>query len=169
MYGTGRLGTIDLWLIAWLVYWVIHSHPQSFAWLIDWLTWLSPWNDQQKSSAKFQLWTEEMSLVIDRFTELTPYKQFYARYLKGNLPCILSSTFTANWPCVLHWTSADGRLLLDVLASSYGDADVPVVDCNAQSKYGSVHVSTEKFRDYLEYLRVKETRVGYLKDWHFQR
>ncbi|OQV23041.1 JmjC domain-containing protein 4 [Hypsibius exemplaris] len=109
---------------------------------------------------------------IDRITTSIPYSEFYRRYLIENRPCILSDTFTASWSSRTEWVSADGTLDLDFLVSHYGPSEVPVTQCEDQTEYGAAKSTREKFRDFVEYLKMAAiNRPGcrYLKDWHFQR
>ncbi|GAV08163.1 hypothetical protein RvY_17895 [Ramazzottius varieornatus] len=104
--------------------------------------------------------------------ESCSYADFYEGYLQRNEPCVFTKELTEDWPCGKEWTLPTGECDLDKLSSLYGECDVPVTDCDSQGGYGEAQTSTEKLRDFLNYMRKpasERTSCRYLKDWHFYR
>ncbi|XP_072034844.1 2-oxoglutarate and iron-dependent oxygenase JMJD4-like [Amphiura filiformis] len=110
---------------------------------------------------------------VDHITERISYQDFFVKYLLPNRPCLLSSYVTAKWRSVKEWVKEDGQPNLDFLASNFGDALVPVADCNKVQYYAQPKTDM-KLVNYIEYWKDHiskghKSKEGclYLKDWHF--
>ncbi|XP_043831308.1 2-oxoglutarate and iron-dependent oxygenase JMJD4 isoform X2 [Dromiciops gliroides] len=100
------------------------------------------------------------------------YLDFFKGYLLPNFPCVFSSAFTQGWGSRKYWVTQDGKPNFDHLLRNFGDAVVPVANCNVQ-EYNSNPKEQILLRDYISYW--KEYIEGnhsspkgclYLKDWH---
>ncbi|XP_001376273.2 2-oxoglutarate and iron-dependent oxygenase JMJD4 [Monodelphis domestica] len=103
------------------------------------------------------------------------YLDFFKGYLLPNLPCVFSSSFTKSWGSRKYWVTQDGKPNFDHLLGNFGDAIVPVANCNIQ-EYNSNPKEQIPLRNYISYW--KEYIQGnysspkgclYLKDWHLYR
>jgi len=104
------------------------------------------------------------------------YSEFFTRFLLRNVPCVLSESFTKNWPCRQDWTKIDKdgsnqkapdlEFFVNIVPKSL---HVPVSDCS--SREFNAHCSQDmKFSEYHNYWnQTPRNECKYLKDWHFQR
>lgn len=112
--------------------------------------------------------------VVD---EESPYEQFFARFIAGNVPCLIRvESLTSGWCSSADWASSGGKncnvdFFLKILPP---DLKVPVADCD--SKYFNSQEKLELTLDeYVKYWHGRRhdqqtaSRCLYLKDWHFRR
>ncbi|XP_039769935.1 2-oxoglutarate and iron-dependent oxygenase JMJD4 isoform X2 [Ornithorhynchus anatinus] len=78
------------------------------------------------------------------------YWDFFRGYLLPNLPCLFSADFTEGWGSRRRWVTADGRPDFDYLLRRFGDAVVPVADCDAR-EFDANPKERMPLRDYLAY------------------
>ncbi|XP_070570490.1 2-oxoglutarate and iron-dependent oxygenase JMJD4-like [Ptychodera flava] len=107
-------------------------------------------------------------------TEIS-YDEFFMDYMLANKPCMFRSFVTANWKSRAEWVADDGMPNFDFLEEKFGDATVPVADCESK-QYDAQTKQDMTLRDYLLYLRTlissqydTNMKCLYLKDWHFNR
>ncbi|KAK4304391.1 hypothetical protein Pmani_023660 [Petrolisthes manimaculis] len=105
--------------------------------------------------------------------DVIEYDRFFREYLERNRPCVLASHFTEGWRARSDWVrSSDNTPHVQHLLQHFGEADVPVADCD-QKHYDSQQKKTYKLNDYIEYWNgLRKLSCGkklclYLKDWHF--
>ncbi|XP_064112142.1 2-oxoglutarate and iron-dependent oxygenase JMJD4-like isoform X1 [Macrobrachium nipponense] len=107
-----------------------------------------------------------------RLTQPISYDDFFREFLEKNKPCVFSSEFTREWRARSDWVTPIGIPDVQYFVEQFGDADVPVADCD-QKHYDSQEKKTYKLKDYIHYWNgLRETSCGknqclYLKDWHF--
>ncbi|XP_054167336.1 2-oxoglutarate and iron-dependent oxygenase JMJD4-like [Oppia nitens] len=112
---------------------------------------------------------------IARVDPNTSYQDFYNEFLVKNKVCICEG-LTTDWRSRTEWLTKDGTPDLDVLSNLFGDAMVPVADC--QTKYYNSNAKQEMiFNDYIDYWKRVQSidyhysdndmKILYLKDWHF--
>ncbi|XP_068091278.1 2-oxoglutarate and iron-dependent oxygenase JMJD4 [Hyperolius riggenbachi] len=103
------------------------------------------------------------------------YHQFFHKYMLGNTPCLFSSKFTKTWGSREFWVTADNKPNWDHLLQNFGEAIVPVANCDVKA-YNSNPKEHIPLREYIAYWREytendSQSPRGclYLKDWHMQR
>lgn len=110
--------------------------------------------------------------AFPRVTEPLSYDEFFREYLEKNRPCVFSARFTEGWRTRRAWVAADGTPDVDYLARHFGEAKVPVANCD-QKHYDSQEKKTYTLQEYIQYWKnARESSEGkklclYLKDWHF--
>ncbi|XP_075444133.1 2-oxoglutarate and iron-dependent oxygenase JMJD4 isoform X2 [Ascaphus truei] len=103
------------------------------------------------------------------------YSTFFHRHLLANSPCLFSAKFTQSWGSRKTWVTADNKPNWDHLLRTFGDAIVPVANCEVK-EYNSNPKEQIPLREYISYWR-GYTENGcqspkgclYLKDWHMKR
>ncbi|KAM5157629.1 2-oxoglutarate and iron-dependent oxygenase JMJD4 isoform 1-T3 [Mantella aurantiaca] len=103
------------------------------------------------------------------------YHQFFHKYMIGNVPCLFSAKFTETWGSRKFWVSAGNEPNWDHLLQNFGDAAVPVANCDVK-EYNANPKEQIPLREYIAYWReyrknAYQSSKGclYLKDWHMQR
>ncbi|KAM9101973.1 2-oxoglutarate and iron-dependent oxygenase JMJD4 [Sarcophilus harrisii] len=103
------------------------------------------------------------------------YPDFFKGYLLPNVPCVFSSAFTQDWGSRKSWVTREGKPNFDHLLGSFGDASVPVANCNVQ-EYNSNPKEHIPLREYISYWKdyihgnySSPKGCLYLKDWHLCR
>ncbi|XP_050710936.1 2-oxoglutarate and iron-dependent oxygenase JMJD4-like isoform X1 [Eriocheir sinensis] len=100
------------------------------------------------------------------------YEEFFREYLERNVPCVLSEGFTSGWRARRAWVTKAGAPDVDHLLHHFGEAKVPVADCD-QKHYDSQEKKTSTLQEYIHYWNgLRKSSEGkqlclYLKDWHF--
>ncbi|KAL7975829.1 hypothetical protein Chor_005776 [Crotalus horridus] len=107
--------------------------------------------------------------------ETFSYADFFKDYLIPNDPCIFSAKFTEGWASRRKWVTPDGKPNLDYLLRTFGEAVVPVANCDAK-EYNCNPKEHLKLKEYINYWKehIKKSYRSargclYLKDWHLQR
>ncbi|XP_018426430.1 PREDICTED: jmjC domain-containing protein 4 [Nanorana parkeri] len=107
--------------------------------------------------------------------ETFSYHQFFHQYMIGNSPCLFSSKFTESWGSRRSWVSADNEPNWNHLLRNFGDAAVPVANCDVK-EYNANPKEQVPLREYIEYWRECRENASpsprgclYMKDWHMQR
>ncbi|KFV49392.1 JmjC domain-containing protein 4 [Tyto alba] len=108
---------------------------------------------------------------VDSFT----YSDFFRDYLIPNHPCIFSAKFTEDWGSRRNWVTWDGKPNFDHLLQKFGEAVVPVANCDVK-EYNSNPKEQLPFKEYVSYWKeyikngYRSSRgCLYLKDWHLSR
>ncbi|XP_019363582.1 PREDICTED: jmjC domain-containing protein 4 [Crocodylus porosus] len=103
------------------------------------------------------------------------YSDFFRDYLIPNHPCILSSKFTEGWGSRRNWVTRDGKPNFDYLLQTFGEAVVPVANCEVK-EYNANPKEQIPFKEYVSYWKEHIARnyssprgCLYLKDWHLYR
>ncbi|XP_029444137.1 2-oxoglutarate and iron-dependent oxygenase JMJD4 [Rhinatrema bivittatum] len=103
------------------------------------------------------------------------YSEFFRRFLLPNSPCVFSARFTESWGSRRCWVTQDDRPNFDHLLQNFGDAIVPVANCDVK-EYNSNRKEQIPLRDYITYWKdyIKSNYCSpkgclYLKDWHMHR
>ncbi|MBN3324130.1 JMJD4 protein, partial [Atractosteus spatula] len=103
------------------------------------------------------------------------YSKFFKNYLLPNHPCVFSTKFTEDWSCRKHWVTEEGKPNFQRLLQDYGDALVPVANCNVK-EYNANPKQIMPFKDFVAYWKEyiqngHSSNKGclYLKDWHMDR
>ncbi|XP_040405598.1 2-oxoglutarate and iron-dependent oxygenase JMJD4 isoform X2 [Cygnus olor] len=111
---------------------------------------------------------------IDKVESFT-YSDFFRDYLIPNHPCIFSAKFTDGWGSRRNWVTWDGKPDFDHLLQKFGDAIVPVANCDVK-EYNSNPKEQLPFKEYINYWKeyIKNDYRSsrgclYLKDWHLSR
>ncbi|KAF8320329.1 Clavaminate synthase-like protein [Clavulina sp. PMI_390] len=99
------------------------------------------------------------------------YDEFLNSYLLANKPCILSSSFTANWPCRRKWTLLPGVPNWQFLQQTYGVQTVTVADCATRdfSDQKREEMLLSQAIERLQIARDGRLDIPYIKDWHLVR
>ncbi|KAI0523165.1 hypothetical protein KFK09_005557 [Dendrobium nobile] len=107
------------------------------------------------------------------------YADFVDRYLKNNLPVVLTDLMD-GWQACTDWVTADGRPNIRFFADHFGKSMVQVADCCKRvfTDQKRVEMSVSEYTDY--WLSISSTKCNkvansnggtesllYLKDWHF--
>uniref|UniRef100_A0A8D0G2C5 2-oxoglutarate and iron-dependent oxygenase JMJD4 n=1 Tax=Sphenodon punctatus TaxID=8508 RepID=A0A8D0G2C5_SPHPU len=107
--------------------------------------------------------------------ELFSYADFFKDYLIHNDPCIFSAKFTEGWASRRKWVTKDGKPNFDHLLQTFGEAVVPVANCDVK-EYNSNPKEQIKLKEYISYWKeyIKKSYRSpkgclYLKDWHLHR
>ncbi|XP_030045757.1 2-oxoglutarate and iron-dependent oxygenase JMJD4 [Microcaecilia unicolor] len=107
----------------------------------------------------------------DSFT----YSEFFRRFLLSNSPCVLSARFTDGWGSRRCWVSPRGKPNFDHLLQNFGDAIVPVANCDVK-EYNANPKEQIPLREYITYWKdyIQNNYCSpkgclYLKDWHMHR
>ncbi|XP_015269597.1 PREDICTED: jmjC domain-containing protein 4 isoform X2 [Gekko japonicus] len=107
----------------------------------------------------------------DTFT----YADFFKDYLIPNDPCVFSAKFTEGWGSRRKWVTPDGKPNFDYLLRTFGEAVVPVANCDVK-EYNSNPKEHLKLKEYISYWKehIKKNYRSprgclYLKDWHLHR
>ncbi|XP_065222081.1 2-oxoglutarate and iron-dependent oxygenase JMJD4 [Planococcus citri] len=101
------------------------------------------------------------------------YNEFFNNHLLSNTPCIIRNS-TKRWKCSSLWVK-NCKPDIDYLNSKYGEAEVPVANCN-EKYFNAQSKCCMKFSQFADYWK-KFIENGYpssepclyLKDWHFTR
>ncbi|XP_049654835.1 2-oxoglutarate and iron-dependent oxygenase JMJD4 isoform X2 [Accipiter gentilis] len=108
---------------------------------------------------------------VESFT----YSDFFRDYLIPNHPCIFSAKFTEDWGSRRNWVTWDGKPNFDHLLQKFGEAVVPVANCDVK-EYNSNPKEELPFKEYIKYWKeyIKNDYRSsrgclYLKDWHLSR
>ncbi|XP_075000478.1 2-oxoglutarate and iron-dependent oxygenase JMJD4 isoform X3 [Calonectris borealis] len=108
---------------------------------------------------------------VESFT----YSDFFRDYLIPNHPCIFSAKFTEDWGSRRNWVTWDGKPNFDHLLQKFGEAVVPVANCDVK-EYNSNPKEQLPFKEYIKYWKeyIKNDYRSsrgclYLKDWHLSR
>ncbi|XP_067148165.1 2-oxoglutarate and iron-dependent oxygenase JMJD4 isoform X2 [Apteryx mantelli] len=108
---------------------------------------------------------------VESFT----YSDFFRDYLIPNHPCIFSAKFTEGWGSRRNWVTWDGKPNFDYLLQKFGEAIVPVANCDVK-EYNSNPKEQIPFKEYINYWKehIKNDYRSsrgclYLKDWHLSR
>ncbi|KFV86101.1 JmjC domain-containing protein 4 [Struthio camelus australis] len=108
---------------------------------------------------------------VESFT----YSDFFRDYLIPNRPCIFSAKFTEGWGSRRNWVTWDGKPNFDYLLQKFGEAIVPVANCDVK-EYNSNPKEQIHFKEYINYWKeyIKNDYRSprgclYLKDWHLSR
>ncbi|XP_030334644.1 2-oxoglutarate and iron-dependent oxygenase JMJD4 isoform X3 [Strigops habroptila] len=108
---------------------------------------------------------------VESFT----YSDFFRDYLIPNHPCIFSAKFTEDWGSRRSWVTWDGKPNFDYLLQKFGEAVVPVANCDVK-EYNSNPKEQLPFKEYIKYWKeyIKNDYCSsrgclYLKDWHLSR
>ncbi|KFW88780.1 JmjC domain-containing protein 4, partial [Phalacrocorax carbo] len=108
---------------------------------------------------------------VESFT----YSDFFRDYLIPNHPCIFSAKFTEDWGSRRNWVTWDGKPNFDHLLQKFGEAVVPVANCDVK-EYNSNPKEQLPFKEYVKYWKeyIKNDYRSsrgclYLKDWHLSR
>ncbi|XP_040287579.1 2-oxoglutarate and iron-dependent oxygenase JMJD4 isoform X2 [Bufo bufo] len=103
------------------------------------------------------------------------YHEFFHKYMVANAPCLFSAEFTRSWSSRRSWVTADNNPNWDHLLQVFGDAIVPVANCDVK-EYNSNPKELLPLREYIAYWRdyIKNGHHSaggclYLKDWHMRR
>ncbi|XP_039609195.1 2-oxoglutarate and iron-dependent oxygenase JMJD4 isoform X1 [Polypterus senegalus] len=103
------------------------------------------------------------------------YSCFFENCLIPNQPCVFSRRFTEDWNCRKYWVTQDGKPNFPRLLQDFGNALVPVADCNIK-EYNANPKQTVPLKDYLSYWEEyiqngysSSRGCLYLKDWHMHR
>ncbi|XP_053569709.1 2-oxoglutarate and iron-dependent oxygenase JMJD4 [Bombina bombina] len=103
------------------------------------------------------------------------YSKFFHDYLLTNSPCLFSAKFTKEWGSRKTWVTAENKPDWDYLLQNFGNAVVPVANCNVK-EYNSnpkEHILLLEYitywRDYIENGCQSPKGCLYLKDWHMRR
>ncbi|BES89517.1 JmjC domain, hydroxylase [Nesidiocoris tenuis] len=115
------------------------------------------------------------SLETERFVQLDgqqlSYQHFFREYLRPNRPCLLKNV-TQDWVAQKRWVK-DGKPNFSYLKEKYGNAEVPVSDCN-ERYFNSQKKCTMSMADFLAYWEsfidngyAEDDYSYYMKDWHF--
>ncbi|PKU29169.1 jmjc domain-containing protein 4 [Limosa lapponica baueri] len=103
------------------------------------------------------------------------YSDFFRDYLIPNHPCIFSAKFTEDWGSRRNWVTWDGKPNFDHLLQKFGEAVVPVANCDVK-EYNSNPKEQLPFKEYIKYWKeyikngYRSSRgCLYLKDWHLSR
>jgi hypothetical protein len=100
---------------------------------------------------------------------------FFGKYLLRNKPCLFDNSMTSEWRSRREWVK-ERQPNLEYLKPRFGDAVVPVADCNRR-EYDAHPKEEMLFRDFVDYWKSLEMnavdcqtpRSLYLKDWHFTK
>ncbi|KAM4028100.1 2-oxoglutarate and iron-dependent oxygenase JMJD4 [Anomaloglossus baeobatrachus] len=103
------------------------------------------------------------------------YDDFFHKYMAANAPCLFSDEFSQTWNSRRSWVTADNKPNWAHLLRVFGDAVVPVANCDVK-EYNSNPKELLPLREYVTYWReyaengYRSTRgCLYLKDWHMRR
>ncbi|KJH41276.1 JmjC domain protein [Dictyocaulus viviparus] len=100
------------------------------------------------------------------FGEMSWLAQF-VKFCLLNEPCVLSRTFTKDWPVRQLWVREDGTPNFDYLRKHYGAQLVPIT---TESSCDPYYIMFNEFCNYCEKSNVSgDSEPLYLKDWHFQK
>uniref|UniRef100_A0A8C4R1H9 2-oxoglutarate and iron-dependent oxygenase JMJD4 n=1 Tax=Eptatretus burgeri TaxID=7764 RepID=A0A8C4R1H9_EPTBU len=129
-------------------------------------------------------WTLQQAARLDnsridglpvRFAEVPRYDPWFRDCLLPCKPAVLPPALTATWPARSRWLRADGTPDLSALAHEFGDARVPVANCD-QRQYDANPKQNMTLYDYIAYWKEHialdyRSPQGclYLKDWHLCR
>ncbi|KAM3910221.1 2-oxoglutarate and iron-dependent oxygenase JMJD4 [Leptodactylus fuscus] len=103
------------------------------------------------------------------------YDDFFHKYMMANAPCLFSAEFSRSWGSRRSWVTADNKPNWEQLLRVFGDAIVPVANCDVK-EYNANPKELLPLREYIAYWR-EYTENGrrspkgclYLKDWHMKR
>ncbi|XP_066596398.1 2-oxoglutarate and iron-dependent oxygenase JMJD4 [Prorops nasuta] len=114
---------------------------------------------------------EEEKLEIKLVDPTISYDTFFNQFFVKNVPCIISSEITENWPCKKQWV-LDNAPNFGFLEKVFGHNEAPVANCN-EKYYNSQSKQKMLIADYLKYWKgYKDSNYNskiqllYLKDWH---
>ncbi|MCL4127774.1 UNVERIFIED_CONTAM: hypothetical protein GTU68_063238 [Idotea baltica] len=99
------------------------------------------------------------------------YDEFFRNNLEKNKPCLFGAWLTQNWLASSKWVSAEGTPNCEYLSHAFGEAEVPVANCN-QKHFDSHDKKNYILKEYLKYFKDNNERAVkslYLKDWHFTK
>ncbi|XP_044150048.1 2-oxoglutarate and iron-dependent oxygenase JMJD4 isoform X1 [Bufo gargarizans] len=103
------------------------------------------------------------------------YHEFFHKYMIANAPCLFSAEFTRSWSSRRSWVTADNNPNWDHLLQVFGDAIVPVANCDVK-EYNANPKELLPLREYIaywrDYIKNGHRSAGgclYLKDWHMRR
>uniref|UniRef100_UPI00358F641A 2-oxoglutarate and iron-dependent oxygenase JMJD4-like isoform X1 n=1 Tax=Myxine glutinosa TaxID=7769 RepID=UPI00358F641A len=109
------------------------------------------------------------------FAEVPPYDLWFRDCLLPCKPAVLPPGLTSAWPARSRWLRSDGRPDLSALAHEFGDALVPVANCDRR-QYDANPKQNMTLCDYIAYWNEHvaldyRSPQGclYLKDWHLCR
>ncbi|XP_020584962.1 jmjC domain-containing protein 4 isoform X2 [Phalaenopsis equestris] len=107
------------------------------------------------------------------------YRDFIDRYLKKNLPVVLTGLMD-GWQACTDWVTADGRPNLRFFTDHFGKSIVQVADCRKRdfTDQKRVEMSVSEYVDYwlgissIDHNKIASSNGAtesllYLKDWHF--
>jgi hypothetical protein len=87
--------------------------------------------------------------------------EFWNKFISPLIPCLIGAWLTESWQARKLWIKNE-QINHDFLLEKYGNFKVPVTNCSK-----NFDCSSMLFRDYLRYLRKKESaETLYCKDWH---
>ncbi|XP_072010652.1 2-oxoglutarate and iron-dependent oxygenase JMJD4 isoform X2 [Engystomops pustulosus] len=119
----------------------------------------------------------EKPLVISRIRDpdAFSYDEFFRRFLVANAPCLFSAEFSRSWRSRRSWVTSDNKPNWTHLLEVYGDAIVPVANCDVK-EYNANPKELLPLREYVAYWREyienghrSPRGCLYLKDWHMRR
>ncbi|KAK1172227.1 2-oxoglutarate and iron-dependent oxygenase JMJD4 isoform X1 [Acipenser oxyrinchus oxyrinchus] len=103
------------------------------------------------------------------------YSKFFEKYVLPNYPCVFSGRFTEDWNSRKQWVTQEGKPNFQRLLQDFGDALVPVANCNAK-EYNANPKKIIPFKEYVAYWKdyIQNGHSSpkgclYLKDWHLHR
>ncbi|KAA0184715.1 JmjC domain-containing protein 4 [Fasciolopsis buskii] len=115
-------------------------------------------------------------IQIPLITHPISHEEFYRDYLLPNRPCVLDRWITTGWVACNAWRSPSepGGIKIQRLLSNAPSTKLCVADCS-RLEFDAHPVVDMPMEDYLTYWHdfhddsANETRVLYLKDWHYFR
>ncbi|KAH8850717.1 2-oxoglutarate and iron-dependent oxygenase JMJD4 [Schistosoma japonicum] len=105
-------------------------------------------------------------------SEDVKYPDFYLNYLMKNQVCVFDSWITKDWPACSSWRSPDGLIDVQKLFENVTDAKLCVSDCSV-IEFNTHPVREVTVKEFMSYwtnsIQGKDSRILYLKDWHYFR